>query len=255
MPVLEVSRQPREKLRELVEQILTNAVFISEQVPDDLLGSVFMPLLFGALSLPEGEGPTCPEKPQLEVLPPGPALILPDAPVRPQPPARPPYPMAEMALVDQGRLLERDVLPPYEAALAKYEVVFARWSSTVEVQYTAACAAHQAQCDALRAAHAEQVALQAEATREAEARFAEALEVYEAAMVRFKDENVKAHVEWTRDVGILYEEYAKALPRGVNGYPMFMSFRILHKDDWAIVKAAVFREQKRRQSEDLLGPE
>lgn len=255
MPVLEVSRQPREKLRELVEQILTNSVLISEQVPQDLLGSVFMPLLFGALSLPEGGGPTCPEKPLLEVPPPVPALILPDAPARPQPPARPPYPMAEMALVDQGRLLERDVLPSYEADLAKYEVVLAQWISTVEAQYTAACAAHQAQCDALRAEYAEQVALQVAATREAEARFAEALEVYEAAMVRFKEESLKAHVEWTRDVGILYENYSEAMPRGVNGYPMFMSFRILHKDDWAIVKAAVSREQKRRQSEDLLGPE
>ena len=46
MPVLEVSRQPREKLRELVEQLLTNAVFISEQVPQDLLGTVFMPPTF-----------------------------------------------------------------------------------------------------------------------------------------------------------------------------------------------------------------
>lgn len=255
MPVLEVSRQPRENLRGLVEQILTNAVLISEQVPQDLLGTVFMPLLFGALSLPEGGGPPCPEKPLLEVPPPVPALILPDAPERPQPPARPPYPMAEMALVNQGRLLERDVLPSYEAALAKYEVFFAQWSSTVEAQYTAACAAHQAQCDALRAEHAGQVALQVAATREAEARYAEALEVYEAAMVRFKEENVKAHVEWTRDVGILYENYSEAMPRGVNGYPMFMSFRILHKDDWAIVKTAVSREQKRRQSEDLLGPE
>lgn len=31
--------------------------------------------------------------------------------------------------------------------------------------------------------------------------------------------------------GAAYEDYDKALPRGVNGYPMFMSCRILHVND------------------------
>lgn len=254
MSVLEVTRQPREKLRELVNQLLTNAVLTSEQVPDNLLGSVFMPLLFGAIAPPEGVLPPRPEKPQEEVLPPVPDLVLPHPPGRPHPPAPPPYPKAEMALVDQGRLLERDVMPPYEAAVAAHEVVLERWRNTVDAQHTTACAAHQAQCDVLRAVHAEQTARQAEAVREAKARHAEAMCAYEAALAIFNEEHKKVCTEWNRDIGILYEEYRAAGPVGINGYPMFFSFRILHKDDWAIVKAAVLREQARRQSEDLLEP-
>lgn len=33
--------------------------------------------------------------------------------------------------------------------------------------------------------------------------------------------------EW----GMLYERYAKAGPRFVNGYPVFYSFKVLHMDD------------------------
>ena len=37
------------------------------------------------------------------------------------------------------------------------------------------------------------------------------------------------------------------LPRGVNGYPMFMSCHLMHKDDLARVRVAVNRERQRRE--------
>ena len=33
-------------------------------------------------------------------------------------------------------------------------------------------------------------------------------------------------------IGNIIEEYSKAGPRGINGYPMFMSAQIVHVEDW-----------------------
>ncbi len=37
------------------------------------------------------------------------------------------------------------------------------------------------------------------------------------------------------DVGNVVEFLSKALPTGINGYPVFLSMRIVHKEDWAQV--------------------
>jgi hypothetical protein len=49
-----------------------------------------------------------------------------------------------------------------------------------------------------------------------------------------------------REIGILYEYLHKAGPRAVNGYPMFTSFRMMHRDDWERCRKAIEREQERK---------
>lgn len=39
----------------------------------------------------------------------------------------------------------------------------------------------------------------------------------------------------TTKIGNILEEYAKAGPRSINGYPMFFSCRIIHIDDWRVI--------------------
>ncbi len=39
-----------------------------------------------------------------------------------------------------------------------------------------------------------------------------------------------------KDVGIVYEYMDKAGPRSLNGMPIFMSFKMLHKDDLQILQ-------------------
>jgi len=39
----------------------------------------------------------------------------------------------------------------------------------------------------------------------------------------------------TAKIGNILEEYAKAGPRSINGYPMFFSCRIIHIDDWRVI--------------------
>jgi hypothetical protein len=54
--------------------------------------------------------------------------------------------------------------------------------------------------------------------------------------------------EWAEDVGAIVGNMKDALPRGINGYPMIGSIRLIHKDDWERIYAAVRREQDRAQS-------
>lgn len=42
---------------------------------------------------------------------------------------------------------------------------------------------------------------------------------------------VDAPDEYWQNVGACYADWAEALPRGINGYPMFMTMRVLHIDD------------------------
>ncbi len=58
--------------------------------------------------------------------------------------------------------------------------------------------------------------------------------------------------EWTpeelNEIGCIWEWMREAGPRSINGYPMFMSLRLLHKEDWARAKVALERESKRREN-------
>ena len=51
--------------------------------------------------------------------------------------------------------------------------------------------------------------------------------------------------EWLADLGVLVGEMNKTFPRAINGYPIFHAFRIIHKEDWARIEAAILREQSR----------
>src|SRR5574338_507886 len=52
-------------------------------------------------------------------------------------------------------------------------------------------------------------------------------------------------------VGTIYEHIEKASPRSINGYPMFMSFHVMHVKDWQRAAKAIEAEEKRRQSIEL----
>lgn len=49
------------------------------------------------------------------------------------------------------------------------------------------------------------------------------------------------------DIGCIYEYMEHAEPRSAHGMPIFTSFRIMHKDDWAAVVAILKEEGSRRQ--------
>lgn len=48
-------------------------------------------------------------------------------------------------------------------------------------------------------------------------------------------------------IGVLWEFIDKAGPRGINGYPMFMSCRVLNRSDWDRARTAIAAELDRRK--------
>lgn len=53
--------------------------------------------------------------------------------------------------------------------------------------------------------------------------------------------------DFFKNIGMLYEFYGKELPRGVNGYPMFMSCRIVSIEDTKRFKEMYGKYEKMRE--------
>ena len=49
-------------------------------------------------------------------------------------------------------------------------------------------------------------------------------------------------------IGLFWEYTSAALPRGINGYPMFGSVRMMHREDFDRAKVAIQRETERRKA-------
>jgi hypothetical protein len=54
--------------------------------------------------------------------------------------------------------------------------------------------------------------------------------------------------ESIREIGVIWAYMSTALPRSVNGYPIFGACCLMHKDDWARASLAIQREQDREKS-------
>lgn len=57
--------------------------------------------------------------------------------------------------------------------------------------------------------------------------------------------------EKLEEIGTIWEYMKKAMPRSVNGMPMFMSMRTIHRVDWARAVAAIQAEEERRKTMPL----
>lgn len=57
--------------------------------------------------------------------------------------------------------------------------------------------------------------------------------------------------EGLRDIGVVYEYWSQALPRSINGYPIFASCRFLHRLDWARAAKVIDRELKRQKEMEI----
>ena len=253
MERMHIARLERAGLKQIVLDLVDGRILTSDQVSPDMVGMVFMPLMFGALSIPDGLTPPRPEEPTPEPLPPAPAKPeYPPAPGRSSPPTPPPYPTEKMDLVRWGRLPEEDVLPPYAEAMAEHARTLAEWEATNTPLWDAAMAQHKQDCNAITA-EADRVRVEhQEACDAIAARNGEASMQYRTKFREWDVVAKEAYREWTADVGVIYEHYAKAGSRGINGYPMFMSCLILHREDWKIIREAADREVERRKNEDIL---
>jgi hypothetical protein len=59
----------------------------------------------------------------------------------------------------------------------------------------------------------------------------------------------KVRKEVNDSIGVIWEWNSKSSPRSINGYPIFMSCRIMHKEDWEEVLPIL--QEKQRQMDDI----
>ncbi len=57
--------------------------------------------------------------------------------------------------------------------------------------------------------------------------------------------------EELENIGVLYAYWHKAMPRSINGYPIFSELYMLHREDWAKVSLTLEREQSRLDNIDI----
>ncbi len=243
---LEIPRRSQEELREIVRMRLANEILFSDEVSPDLTGIVFMPLAMGALR------PS--EEVLVEVL--GSASPPETLKGEPQKPSHPGYP-------------ETAGEPPPKPVLAKLPkniLSDIEWGYIPEEE-------REALLEKLREENQQRIRAWEEASMvwmerldadtrartEVDALYEESLRVWEESLSKHEADvaarnllreewstKYKAFMsEWAEDLGVVFGNMKDTFPRAINGFPMFHSVSMVHKEDWTRIKTALIREMER----------
>jgi hypothetical protein len=248
---MDIPRQPKETLKQLVRDYIAGQVLFSAQVPEGIVRMVFLPLALGGLDYPV-------EEPALPVEPAKPVRGF----------ARPKRPVPDVGAARGG--LEAAVAEAREAlASAEFRD---RWGEGEPREVEAAREALTRAEDALRDA-------EAAAERAADAAHEAALTEHRANLAKHRAKlaewrgRMKAwreecealqpkRAEWEAgrdayfdklksDLGVVYGYHRDAMGRSINGFPMLGSCSLLHREDWELVRKAIDRELDRQKEIEL----
>lgn len=99
-----------------------------------------------------------------------------------------------------------------------------------------------ADCKKVRDQHRERLVEHKQSVKEWEIENKELLDLYAK-----RDElEERLFKEYVSQIGVVWEHYDKAMPRSVNGYPMFLSCHLMNMDDWERCLKVIREEQERR---------
>lgn len=247
---MEIPRQEKSSLKQLVRDYLAGQVFFSAQIrgsDTSLLGMIFMPLFFGGLAFEEKAPETPPE-------PPHPGQLGQKRPVRPEPDLKDVLPGLEAAEDEaQHRVAEIEFKVRWGEALGE-DLVEAR--KALEDARAARDQAMDAANKVADVKHQEALAEYRKALddhRKVTAAWRKAHRAWQAQMDSMSDQikaweaRRDAHNQYIKDnLGVIYAYMKDTVGnRAINGYPMFGACCLLHKDDWDIVRKAIDREMAR----------
>lgn len=251
---MRVPRMDEKTLREFVVKFTDGHIWTSRHIRGVDIGMVFMPVAFGCLSMPDkvqakvfkgmmdnpGLEPECPDKPK-----------KPELPEKPEKPEEPEYLKPDP-----------DVLKEIKSGID--------WQDKDTGDIASYKAKIEQQNAELRADYDVQVEAWAEECAQVEAQIQQIENEHRAKMIAWDHANKDfpaKHAKWaeqrarwealTRGIG---EEYHKNLgcvwadaskdhtfPRSVNGYPIFSSCRLMHREDFIRAMKAIELEAKRRE--------
>ena len=67
----------------------------------------------------------------------------------------------------------------------------------------------------------------------------------ETILENWRKANDHLEQQYKQQLGLIWEYWDKSLPRSINGYPIFMSCRVMHIDDWNRIWPVIEKEEKR----------
>jgi len=248
---LEIPSYPKDRLQDFVRKYVAGTIYTDNNVPENVLGMVFMPLVFGALQ-PQGEAleameaamgasgekpeePKEPETLKLPKEPPSPEEIL---RVEPDPERirqiqssiewtdSPPSAMDDyLAEIEAKNLALRS---KREAMLAKHEKAVEAWAQRcrdLEAGYETAMGEYEIKAES----------------------YQKDMEVWEAKKTE-EDAFRKGFMhQYVSTLGCVWEDIAKAGPRAINGCPIFFSMSMMNKSDFKRARKAIEREMERQK--------
>lgn len=242
-------------LRDFVMGYCDGHIWTNLDVRPEEIGSLFMPVILGALSIPEkvveelkdkfppnpGEEPNSPKKPEAATLPP-----LPEKPKEPE--------VVQIDLDHIARIrssIEWQVMT--EEAVDRYEMSIRDKNAALQEEYQQEIAKWVVACDLVEKkrkdiedAHAKQIA-------EYDAQVAalkDKIKEWKLAKARHRAFSEGAIQQYTKDLGIIWEDTRKntSSPMSCNGHPCFFSCHLMHRDDSERVLAAVNKELEHRKN-------
>jgi hypothetical protein len=251
-----------EDLRKFILDFCDQRILCDVHVEQQLLGQVFMPLLFGAL-LPQapktGEEPSAAYSAEQVLQTRFPLGDRPEwvdlvAPKKPAYPAMPEPPQdRKVPDPEQVRILTDDIAagitPPDQ--LTVYLELIQLQNVHMDYYHQEALKAWQKTKGRIDRAHRkamkaywEQVVSSAQAKEQC--RLAQQLWEAQKSCRRSVMEGFMAGL--LSDLGVIYEEIRLAGPRGINGYPIFTSMRLLSRSDWDRARPIIQKEMERRST-------
>ncbi len=248
----EIPRLSKDEMRNIVRLRLANEIMFSDEVSPDLIGMVFMPIPLGALRPPK--------EILIEVL--GsefPPEALEGEPPKPQhpgyqdkagdPPPKPvlaKLPEKVRAGIEWGYIPEEEwggllaqVREENEKKIRDWEEASMRWMDLLDQD-----SKNRKEVDALYE----------RALKEWESSLAqheEAVREREALKADWVEKSKALYAEWTQDIGVIMGNMKDTFPRSINGYPIFHSFNLIHKEDWVRIREAIAREQERAKEIEI----
>jgi hypothetical protein len=278
--VIDFDPTPPEDLKAFVLDYVGGTIFTDHHLRGhdrNMMGSVFMPVAFGAFSIggpEEGEEPSEAWLQQKKLPICGDEPKRPDPPSEPGPPVYPDEPPAPKLLVEDAGVV---------ATLAAKEATPTTPLTTVKDIFDTDTGEGSAKVQEYREGirlknewttheHNEALAAWEAAKVEQDQAHQLLLEEHQAAFAAWETttaEHPARHREWKRqkaiteaanqgftatrlrNLGCLYEHLSQAGPRSINGYPIFWSVRILNRDDWQRAAAAIDRELERRDNMEI----
>jgi hypothetical protein len=251
--VTQHSRMSTEKLKKFVLDYCNENIWTDMDVPPDMVGMVFLPLLFGGLQIPketvEKLEPILPPKP-------GDEPQMPEKPKKPDLDSYPPeIPDFKEIIPDPNRLEQLKSNIGWELTLQE---TVDEYLKDIQVQNTLEKEKHEQEvenrnekCRLIDAKWESEMHLWGKACKKYDqqvANLAQEKETWADTNAR-RDAVMKGLSKgWTNDFAIIWAYASEAGPRCVNGYPIFMSCRIMGKADWAIAKEAIIKELDRRKN-------